>query len=410
MRRVLATLLLVSPTWAQVTHEVPADFATIQAALTAAAPGDTVLVDPGHYRENLDFLGKTLTLRSRFGATDTIVDGRGLEAVVNMRGGLGRSARLEGFTLINGNTHLGGGVDASDSSPTILGCVFHENWAIDGAGIFSHGSPYIANCLFTRNVAGCYGSAIRISHANPPPSLRAVIVHCTALNNSSFDYFTGAAAISMGSTNGDVINCISRDNDNTGPLATRDIWSEDFGRVRHCNFRTGLAYGGNNLDQPPGFVAPNNGDFHLRASSACRDAGDPAFTHPFDCEGDERDALPDMGCDEHALHLYHLGRARVGNTVRLRLIGATPGDLCAILTSALLLDPPAMTGVGTLYLMNPRSTLVDNLVVPASGRVEFEWTIPPTFGIGEEGAYILHAIYLQAFTSELTNLDVAGFR
>jgi len=410
MRRALTTLLLACPALAQVTHEVPADFATIQAALDAAVGGDTVLVDPGVYPENLNFHGKTLTLRSRYGPTHTIVDGQDIDRVIDVRGGLGRNTRIEGFTLVRGDSHLGGGIDATDSSPTILGCVFHENWAIDGGGIFSHRSPYIANCLFTRNNAGCYGSAIRISHAIPPPSMPAVIVHCTAMNNFSFDYFTGAAAISMGSTNGDVVNCISRDNVNSGGIFTKDIWSRDFDRVRHCNFRTGLSYGGNNLDEAPGFVAPKNGDFHLRPGSACRDAGDPAFGYAVDFEGDERDALPDMGCDEHALHLYHLGKIKAGNTVKLRLIGATPGDACTILTSSLLLDPPQLTGAGTLYLMNPRSTLISNLVVPASGRLQVDWTIPPTFGIGEEGSCFPHAIYLQAFTSELTNLEVAAFR
>jgi polygalacturonase len=38
---------------------------TIQAAINAAADGDTVAVAPGTYKENIDFLGKKITLTSQ---------------------------------------------------------------------------------------------------------------------------------------------------------------------------------------------------------------------------------------------------------------------------------------------------------------------------------------------------------
>ncbi|HEV3013076.1 MAG TPA: hypothetical protein VG499_07365, partial [Actinomycetota bacterium] len=50
---------------------VPDDFPTIQAALDAAASGDTVLVEPGTYPENLNFQGKDVELRSTDGAAVT---------------------------------------------------------------------------------------------------------------------------------------------------------------------------------------------------------------------------------------------------------------------------------------------------------------------------------------------------
>ncbi|MFW6056817.1 MAG: hypothetical protein ACOC9B_05875, partial [Chloroflexota bacterium] len=47
---------------------------SIQDAINAAAPGDTILVNPGTYTENLS-IGKSLTLRSSGGADATTIDG-----------------------------------------------------------------------------------------------------------------------------------------------------------------------------------------------------------------------------------------------------------------------------------------------------------------------------------------------
>ena len=69
----LALFLLCPPS--QATVHVPADFPTIQEAIDAAASHDTILVAPGTYVENLDTLGKDLTLRSEAGPAVTVIDG-----------------------------------------------------------------------------------------------------------------------------------------------------------------------------------------------------------------------------------------------------------------------------------------------------------------------------------------------
>jgi len=71
---VLAVFLVsVGSGFADTIH-VPADYATIQGAIDAAVNGDIVLVAPGTYVENLDFLGKAITVQSSDGAEVTVVD------------------------------------------------------------------------------------------------------------------------------------------------------------------------------------------------------------------------------------------------------------------------------------------------------------------------------------------------
>ncbi len=84
-----------------VTLRVPAEYGTIAAAMRAAADGDSVLVAPGTYAEELDYSGKNIVVRARpFGGV-ALIDG-----VVRWESGEGRGAILEGFALRGEGTLL----------------------------------------------------------------------------------------------------------------------------------------------------------------------------------------------------------------------------------------------------------------------------------------------------------------
>ena len=139
---------------------VPAEAATIQAAIDRAIDGDTVLVAPGTYVETINFLGKAITVTSEEGPARTIIDARGAGSVVTFRSRETRASVLSGFTIRGGgNTSTGGGIAIGSSSPTIDGNIVTENQSCSGVGIYStFGSPLIRNNKITRNsIHGCTG-------------------------------------------------------------------------------------------------------------------------------------------------------------------------------------------------------------------------------------------------------------
>jgi parallel beta-helix repeat protein len=119
-----------------------AAYTTIQAGINAANNGDTVLVAPGTYYENIDFKGKAITVTSSGGVASTIIDGGAIvgSATVIFQSGESRSSVLSGFTIQNGgHAPLGDG-------PT------------GGVYIYGSAAPTIANNIITAN--GCYGIVV----------------------------------------------------------------------------------------------------------------------------------------------------------------------------------------------------------------------------------------------------------
>jgi hypothetical protein len=131
---------------------VPEDCQTIQDAIEAAGDGDEIIVAEGIWKEQIDFSGKTLLIRSEVGAEETVIDAGQQGTVVTCLGGEG--SVLEGFTIRGGKAKQGGGILVRDASPTFRLCMIDFNTALQGGGVYVRGAnPVFDQCVFSFNNA-----------------------------------------------------------------------------------------------------------------------------------------------------------------------------------------------------------------------------------------------------------------
>jgi hypothetical protein len=154
MRRILEAIvlsfclscILVTPLHGK-TINVPAQQPTIQGGINAASTGDTVLVAPGTYYENINFSGKAITVTSSGGPSVTIIDGsKTYAATVTFATSEKSTSILSGFTLQNGASEI----EVTSASPTIKGNIVTGSTIAGLSGIYNNfGAPLIEGNLIT---------------------------------------------------------------------------------------------------------------------------------------------------------------------------------------------------------------------------------------------------------------------
>jgi len=331
------------------TIHVPADQPTIQAGIDAASNGDLVLVAPGVYVENIDFLGKAISVSSEAGALSTIINGDGSDYVVSFESGETLASRLNGFMIINGSI----GIQCYFASPTISNCLIAGNHGLGGI-CCTLSLATIFNCTIVGNISGAGGgifsylSALRISGCTIQANFGIAggggifcitsfidLSNCIIANNVGYsgggiycydfawlniNHCTIAQNYVAVGGEGGGLYCL----DSSVGIRNSVFWANtvDFGKeiwiggskdpseltMSYSDVEGGeeLVYVGSgstlhwmegNIDQDPGFAGSL--DFHLRSESPCIDAGTDAGIYT-DIDGQTRPygAGFDIGADE----------------------------------------------------------------------------------------------------------------
>lgn len=166
------------------TVQVPSAQPTIQAGIDRVAPGGFVVVAPGTYPENIDFHGKAVTVEAATDAAPTVIDGGGKDTVVSFVSREGRTSVLQGFTIRDGGGEgegLGGGIDVSQASPSIVANNISHNLGTIGVGIHVFGGgPVIRGNEISDNHAipgtsGGFGGGISLAADAPAEVSRNTI-------------------------------------------------------------------------------------------------------------------------------------------------------------------------------------------------------------------------------------------
>ncbi len=344
--RIFLVILLSQWSLAQSTLVVDANggatFTTIQAAIGAALPGDTILVHPGTYDEAVT-ISRSLTVRSTMGPSVTHIAPSAAGTAVSIVGSATTSV-LEGFSItghgevMSVDSHPGGVLVGFGATAEIRRCVvkncvgsapvgpsFVFPTVTGGAGglhVDGSATATIADCVVLNNQGGA-----GVPGAGGPGGLLVEgtvgVTHSVFLGNIGGTATAalvalkgGGGAVELG-PQGDLMlaNAILRGNvggaGNTGGGAEDEIEPPlvmlfATASVNHSDIDGPLnpfvTQGPGVIDADPLFVNPMADDFALLSGSPCIDTGDCGNTHPLspDLSGNPRlrGFAPDMGAIE----------------------------------------------------------------------------------------------------------------
>ena len=209
---VTAQLASPCPAPGQAILNVPSTYATIQAAINAAANGSCILVAPGTYSVNLQIIGRYVEVKAASSdPTQTILDGGHFNSVVvfqnvpyNPSVPYVPAARISGFTIQNGKSiqGQGGGITLANQADAVVenNIVKNNASAMDGGGILVYNQSHasIINNAVTANSAPRFGGGIFVvGDGSTGGGSNPIIYNNTISGNSLSGY-----AISNGGASG----------------------------------------------------------------------------------------------------------------------------------------------------------------------------------------------------------------
>jgi beta propeller repeat protein len=274
----------------------------VQHAIACAEPGDEIVVPPGIHQENIDFLDKSVTVRSTDPNDPVVVAATVLQGHGNLAtftGGQTEACVLDGLTIAGGYQ----GVYCYESGPTIHNCMIANH---RGAGMraVSQSKPFLTRC----RIVGNAGDGIDMHADTNVRSLTynvPTLTNCIVAGNRQMGIRGGQPVLTnctvvenlkegVNSTTAAVSNCIVYSN------GVAQIVVSTRSSVSYSDVQGGQA-GAGNINADPLFVRPGvwteaawvEGDYHLKSqgwrwdvqtgswvsddvTSPCIDAGSPS--------------------------------------------------------------------------------------------------------------------------------------
>ncbi len=314
---------------------------TVQAGLNTALSGNQVWVAAGTYVENITlksgvalyggFAGNETDLAQRDWVTNkSILYGSQAGSVVTSPSGATNSARIDGFTIRNGNgtlsgsTRYGGGIYCSSSSPVIANNTIRGNTAFNGGAIYcSDSHPIIGNNTIAVNSANSRGGGVYCTSSSSPIILDSAISDNTAYDGGGIYCDGGSPRFGNNTITG---NVVSRDGggiycSSSSPIIVNTIIAFNrsgvclsggtptlqhncvFGNTSYNYFGISDPTGTNgNISADPKLADLAYGNVHIQPDSPCRDGGDDTIVSEvwLDIDGQARiqgDHV-DIGADE----------------------------------------------------------------------------------------------------------------
>ena len=245
--------------WGEITLiNIPGDYPTIQEGINASSNGDTILVQPGTYVENINFDGKNIIIGSLFLTTQdttyisqTIIDGNQDDTVVRFESGEDSTSVICGFYITNGyGDPSGGGIMCDDSSPSLEYVTITGNSAGSGGGIWcwDNSNPILEDVIITGNSASNGGGIL--CDDNSSPYLENVIISGNSADgyagggiycvSNSSPCLTNVSIIENSSDNGGGIYCTLYSN----PIISNSIISNNQAEINgggiYCSLDSNL--------------------------------------------------------------------------------------------------------------------------------------------------------------------------
>jgi hypothetical protein len=326
---------------------VPGDQPTIQSGINVALDGDTVIVAPGTYAENITVSGKGIVLLSEGGTAVTTLTPASLPSnILHYVNDYGKSNTVQGFTFTGVNElhciesmqgtliadncrfidnilsgEIGGAVMIWNKA-TIRNCQFMNNsgakhggairWVNSGGGVIENnefrdnsarygggvnllyaGNVIVSYNLFVNNASEDQGGAIYLGNSSNIRMNNNTIDSCISQNGTgggiSYDYCTNDTSI-----NNIIVNCTGYGIWRMGSSGYMVDYNDCFSNSPSSY--SDIVPGSGSLSAYPQFVGGTPFSYHLQVMSPCIDAGNPDPLYN-DADGTRND----MGRYSHAV-------------------------------------------------------------------------------------------------------------